>query len=95
MIGGYAENQLEHPDANWPGTRAATEILHRRCGTCHNDKSMPLPTSASDDQKLPPWDPLKKVDYRRQLSRHLLYNLTRTDKSMLLLAPLSKDTRVH
>lgn len=91
MIGGYAENQLEHPDANWPATRAATEVLRRRCGSCHNEKSMPLPTSASDDQKLPPWDPLKKVDYRRQFSRHLLYNLTQTERSMLLLAPLSRE----
>ena len=91
MIGGYAENQLEHPDANWPGTRAATETMHRRCGSCHNERSMPLPASASDDQKLPPWDPLKKVDYRRQFSRHLLYNLTRPDQSMLLLAPLSQE----
>jgi len=66
------------------------EIEKRRCGSCHNANSMPLPASASDDQKLPPWDPLKKVDYRRQFSRHLLFNLTRTDLSMLLLAPLSQ-----
>jgi hypothetical protein len=91
MIGGYAENQLEHPDAKWPATQKATETARRRCGSCHTDKMMPLPSSASDDQKLPPWDPLKKVDYRRHVSRHLLYNLTRTDKSMLLLAPLALE----
>jgi len=91
MIGDYAENQLGHPDANWPATRTASDILLRRCGSCHNAKSMPLPSSASDDQKLPPWDPLKKVDYRRQFSRHLLYNLTRPEMSMLLLAPLSRE----
>jgi hypothetical protein len=91
MLGGYAENQLEHPDADWPGTHAVAEIEKRRCGSCHNANSMPLPASASDDQKLPPWDPLKKVDYRRQFSRHLLFNLTHTDLSMLLLAPLSQD----
>jgi hypothetical protein len=91
MLGGYAENQLEHPDADWPGTRSFVEIEKRRCGSCHNANAMPLPASASDDQKLPPWDPLKKVDYRRQFSRHLLFNLTRTDLSMLLLAPLSQD----
>jgi len=88
MIGAYAENKLEHPDADWPATKAATAILQRRCGSCHNAKSMPLPSSPSDDQKLPPWDPLKPVDYRRQFSRHLLYNLTRPENSMLLLAPL-------
>jgi len=91
MLGGYAENQLEHPDADWSGTHVFAEIEKRRCGSCHNASSMPLPSSASDDQKLPPWDPLKKVDYRRQFSRHLLFNLTRTDLSMLLLAPLSQD----
>jgi hypothetical protein len=91
MIGGYAENQLEHPDANWPATQKATETLRRRCATCHTEKMMPLPASASDDQKLPPWNPLQKVDYRRHVSRHLLYNLTRPEKSMLLLAPLTVE----
>jgi len=92
MIGGYTENQLEHPDANFPAVQKAAETMKRRCGSCHTGQMMPLPTSASDDQKLPPWDPLKPVDYRRHVSRHLLYNLTRPEKSMLLLAPLAKES---
>jgi hypothetical protein len=84
MIGGYTEDQLERPDANWPSARAAAEIETRRCGSCHNAKTIPLPASASDDRGLHPWFP-------SQSSRHLLYNLTRTDQSMLLLAPLSRE----
>ncbi len=88
MIGGYTENQLDRSDLEWPATRRAVPVLERRCGSCH-DASLPLPLSASDDQKLPPWEILRSPDIRRRVSRHLLYNLTRPEKSMLLLAPLS------
>jgi hydrazine synthase alpha subunit-like protein len=87
MIGEYIENKLQRIDLEWPAVRTAADIISRRCGSCHNDK-MPLPLTPSDDRKLPPWDPLKQQDPRRQFSRHLLYNLTRPEKSMLLLAPL-------
>ncbi len=90
MIGCYTENQLERPDLRWPATGPAIESIRRRCAGCH-EKEMPLPLSASDDQKLPPWDGLKLRDLRRRVSRHLLYNLTRPAKSMLLLAPLSRE----
>jgi hypothetical protein len=89
MIGHYIENQLQRPDLEWPLVRASEAALRRRCVWCHGaDK--PLPLTPSDDQKLPPWDPLKQVDSRRMYARHLLYNLTRPEKSMLLLAPLAR-----
>jgi hypothetical protein len=90
MIGGYTENELERQDLAWPGTKPCMEAIQRRCGGCHV-KQMPLPLSVSDDQKLPPWDALKLRDLRRRVSRHLLYNLTRPHKSMLVLAPLSRE----
>ena len=90
MIGSYQENQLQRPDLNWPETQRAMDAIRRRCGSCH-DKDMPLPYTASDDQKLPPWNGLQPRDLRRRVSRHLLYNLTRPAKSMLLLAPLARE----
>jgi hypothetical protein len=89
MIGSYIENQLQRPDLEWPAVRAASAAIGRRCGSCHT-KDLPLPLSPSDDQKLPPWNPLTQKDPRRHLSRHLLYNLTRPEQSMLLLAPLDR-----
>ena len=52
MIGSYTENALERPDLRWPATKPAMESIRRRCGACH-EKEMPLPLSASDEQKLP------------------------------------------
>jgi mono/diheme cytochrome c family protein len=90
MIGAYSENQLSHPDAAWPPVRAASAALARRCGSCHG-KNAPLPLTPSDDQKLPPWDPLQPRDLRRHFSRHVLYNLTRPEMSPLLLAALARS----
>ena len=91
MIGSYTENELARPDLEWTGVKESIAAIQRRCSGCHG-KELPLPLSASDDQKLPPWDALKLKDLRRRVSRHLLYNLTRPDKSMLLLAALAKES---
>ncbi|MBK5293034.1 MAG: hypothetical protein JJE04_15355 [Acidobacteriia bacterium] len=91
MIGSYTENQLERQDLAWPATKESMAAIGQRCGGCHGPE-MPLPLSASDDLKLPPWDALKVSDHRRRFSRHLVYNLTRPEKSMMLLAPLSRES---
>ncbi len=91
MIGSYTENKLDRSDMEWPAVKASADALERRCASCHA-KTMPLPASASDDQKLPPWQGLKEQDPRKHFSRHLLYNLSRPEKSILLLAPLSVKT---
>jgi hypothetical protein len=90
MIGSYTENELDRSDLAWPSAGPAMEALHRRCNSCHS-AAMPLPMTASDDQKLPPWEGLKLADIRRRFSRHILYNLSRPDKSVLLLAPLARE----
>jgi hypothetical protein len=90
MIGGYDQNQLDRSDAEWPATRAAVEAMTRRCASCHV-KATALPLSASDDQKLPPWQQLTPDDPRRRFSRHLLFNLTHAEKSIMLLAPLARE----
>jgi hypothetical protein len=90
MVGGYAQNRLDRQDLEWATTRAAQEALTRRCGGCHTGVRA-LPLSVSDDQGRPPWQGMATDDPRRQYSRHLLYNLTRPEKSPLLLAPLARE----
>jgi hypothetical protein len=90
MIGGYDQNNLDRSAASWPSTQAASEALRRRCGSCHRG-AMTLPLSVCDEIVAPPWEDMAPKDPRRQFSRHLLYNLTRPEKSPLLLAPLAKE----
>jgi hypothetical protein len=47
---------------------------------------LPLPLALSDNRNIPPWD--ARPGY---VMRHLVYNLTRPEKSLILLAPLSKE----
>jgi hypothetical protein len=89
MVGGYAQNRLDRQDLEWPSTKAAIDALTRRCGACHTGRNA-LPASVSDDQNRPPWAGMAPDDPRRQFSRHLLYNLTRPEKSPLVLAPLAR-----
>ncbi len=92
MLGEYRQNALQHPDLQWASTKAAMEVMSRRCATCHGKGvAPPLPQSTTDDKGKPPWEPLRKDDHREWLSRHLVYNLSRPEKSLLLLAPLSKS----
>ena len=90
MIGGYQQNQqvLEN-DADWPETRAAQEVFSRRCAACHGDKQHPIPRSLSDEIGLSFWSP-DMNDPRLRHSRHIVFNLTRPEKSLVLLAPLAK-----
>ena len=90
MIGHYTENQLDRADMQWPSTIAGMAAMQKRCGDCHV-KNLVLPLSASHEHIRPPWELMSPDDPRRRISRHLLYNLTRPEKSMLLLAPLSSE----
>ena len=89
MVGGYAQNTLDHPDAAWPATQAASEALKRRCGACHTG-ARSLPLTVTDNMARHPWEYMAPDDPRRRYSRHLLYNLSRPERSVLLLAPLSR-----
>ena len=84
MIGGYAENKQDVSDRQWPQTVAAAELIKSRCAGCH-DKSLPLPLAMSDDRNVPPWEGQSSYT-----PRHLIFNLTRPEKSLILLAPLSR-----
>jgi len=94
--------RLDRSDTEWPSMKASMEVLKRRCCSCHaEDGKMPLPLSPSHIagpgawggafKGSGPWIPLADDDVRRRFTRHLFYNLTRPEKSLILLAPLSKQ----
>lgn len=90
MIGNYAENQEINLDTDWPTTRAAAEVIDRRCAHCHAEPARLLPHSLADERGVSFWQP-SLDDPRLNTSRHLVFNLTRPEKSLLLLAPLAPD----
>jgi hypothetical protein len=88
MIGAYREDILDRSDAEWPAVKAGAAVLTKRCGTCHAGPRR-LPASPSDDLGMAPWQS-DFADPRTRFSRHILYNLTRPEQSLLLMAPLAK-----
>jgi len=88
------------PDLAWPSTKAAQGVLKRRCGACHKGATA-LPASPSDNKGMVPWGegPMNHLARREsqrynpafRFNRHLLYNLSRPGKSLLLLAPLAPE----
>jgi len=88
MVGWYVENQLVRTDADWPSVVAARSAIQRRCASCHQGAD-PLPWSPSTDV-----DPSAVVGDKSRVKawppRHLAFNLTRPEKSLLVLGPLAK-----
>lgn len=89
MIGNYAENQMVNADWEWPVTKAAGEVIKRRCAACHEAPGRLLPRSLSDERGLSFWRP-EWDDPRLNTSRHIVFNLSRPEKSLMLLAPLAE-----
>ena len=90
MIGGYQANaQVLENDAKWPETTAAKKVFERRCAGCHGDKLHPIPRTLCDEIGLSFWAP-SMDDPRLRQSRHIVFNLTRPEKSLVLLAPLAR-----
>ncbi len=85
MIGGYHENKQDISDRQWPSTISAARAVRRRCAQCH-DRFSPLPLTLSDNRKVPP-----RKGRPGYVARHLLFNLTRPEKSLMVLAPLSEN----
>jgi cytochrome c553 len=89
MIGNYAENQPINMDWDWPATRAAAPVIAQRCAGCHDQPGRLLPRSLSDERGVSFWQP-ELGDPRLNTSRHIVFNLSRPEKSMFVLAPLAE-----
>ncbi len=89
MIGGFPKSKLETTDRQWPRSVKAAEAITRRCAGCH-DASLPVPKYISDNLELILSNP-DFNDVRIRMSRHLMFNLSRPKKSLILLAPLATD----
>jgi len=87
MIGEYYENKQVGTDDQWPAAQEAGAAIRRRCGSCHTGNTV-LPASLSDERDVSFWRP-DPDDPRLRLSRHLVFNLTHPEKSLMLLAPLA------
>jgi hypothetical protein len=90
MIGNYDENRQVNTGADWPETAAAAEVIQRRCSSCHNDPARILPLNLADERGVSFWMP-DINDPRLNTSRHIVWNLSRPEKSMMLLAPLAES----
>jgi cytochrome c553 len=89
MIGGYEQNTPVACDFDWPTTKAAAQVIDRRCAACHSEPGRSLPRALSDERGVSFWQPCIG-DPRLNTSRHIVFNLTRPEKSMILLAPLAQ-----
>ncbi len=90
MIGGYSENQQVDVDGEWPVTKAAAQVLERRCLGCHQAPGRLLPRSLSDERGVSFWQP-SMSDPRLNTSRHIVFNLSRPEDSLVVLAPLARE----
>ena len=87
-VGGYQQNRLINTDGAWPTTAAGAEVIQRRCASCHRGHKV-LPRSLSDERGISFWR-FNIADPRLKMSRHIVFNLTRPEKSLMLLAPLAE-----
>jgi cytochrome c553 len=89
-FGCSVESNRYELDWEWPTTRAGADAITRRCVSCHKDTNR-LPISLSDD-RINISKPLAPYDAAPNLSRHIVFNLSQPEKSLLLLAPLKKSS---
>ncbi|NOS70850.1 MAG: hypothetical protein HOP33_13080 [Verrucomicrobia bacterium] len=90
MIGNYAENNQINTGVEWPATIAATAVIQRRCVGCHDQPNRQLPLNLADERGVSFWQP-SLDDPRLLTSRHIVFNLSSPEKSLMLLAPLAKE----
>ncbi|TWU65104.1 PD40 domain-containing protein [Crateriforma conspicua] len=87
MIGGYQENkQVHHTGREWPETVLAASAIRRRCVSCHEK----IPKDLSDNSQISFWRPTWDEPNLGR-TRHIVFNLTHPEKSLVLRAPLAKD----
>ena len=90
-IGGYMQNkQIINNDTERAAAIAAADVISRRCDGCHKG-DMRLPHTLSDENGISFWWPDWTENRMRKYHRHLLFNLSRPEKSLYLMAPLAKS----
>ena len=87
-IGGYAANSPVNTGADSPGVRAGDDAMARRCEACHQGKNV-LPKTLADERKVSFWR-FDVDDPALRMSRHIVFNVSRPEKSLLVLAPLAE-----
>jgi hypothetical protein len=90
MIGNYIENQQSNQDLEWPTTRAGATVIAEKCAQCHDAPGRQLPRALCDEKGISFWQP-SLDDPRLLTSRHIVFNLSRPEKSLMLLAPLAES----
>lgn len=87
-IGGYQINQMVNNDAQWATSLKGAEAIQRRCASCHTDQSR-LPLNLSDERDISFWRP-EITNKMLPTARHIVFNLSHPEQSLILLGPLSK-----
>ena len=65
-------------------------MIQNRCAACHAEPARLLPQSLADERGVSFWQP-SLDDPRLLTSRHIVFNLSRPEQSLILLAPLAKS----
>ena len=90
-IGGYFQNkQVMNNDRKRAKSMAAQAVIAKRCDSCHTG-GMRLPHYLSDENGISFWTPNWNDPRLTKWHRHLLFNLSRPEKSLFLKAPLAKE----
>ncbi|MEX0320996.1 MAG: hypothetical protein AB3N63_02480 [Puniceicoccaceae bacterium] len=89
-IGGYYRNtQIMNSVLDWPETPVARTAIQNRCAGCHTEDQS-LPKSLQDENQLSFWKPTL-LEPQIPRSRHIVFNLSLPDQSLMLLAPLAES----
>lgn len=74
----------------WPERTAAERVIEQRCAKCHADERQ-LPLHLMDEIGIDGYTIVESIAPRR-MSNHVIFNLTRPKFSLMLLAPLRKES---
>ena len=91
QIGAWWRNNepIREMDDPWPSTADARDAIHRRCASCHQDR---LPLSVTSQNATDPHGDFEGwMRPTTRFSRHAIFNLSRPEKSLALMATLAKS----
>jgi hypothetical protein len=90
MVGGdHRGHSLDRIDTRWPSHKQYVDVLERRCSSCHKDEKS-IPTAISDNKGMNP-EKVRLESPKIPFLQHIVFNLSRPEKSLVCLAPLSPE----